>query len=152
MVCTFNGPDKTITIDSLVSVVSVKNDIYSEWKEWIRLSDNSKYLPAMRAIGGDPIGGGKFAGDMYFLQNGWTIIVDHVITVNGILYHDDNIEPFTLVAGGAVRSIVSNLAQSVSSSGYTQENIELALQPLLLEISKSIKKIEETQAFVLASG
>lgn len=142
----FNGTNKTITVLSAYADIAVKEDLYSEWKIWA--ASNPQYLPAIRCIGGDPIGGGKFAGDIYFLMNGWQVIVDHEVTVTGTLYHDDGIEPFVLTAGGAVRSVVSSLVQSVSSSGYTIEQIAAAMEPMLTEIKK---KVEETQAFVLSS-
>lgn len=153
--CSFSGETKTITVLSLYNTISVKDDIYSGWKDWVIAGSNFQYLPAIRVIGGDPIGGGKFAGDIYFLMNGWRVVIDHEVTVNGILYHDDGIEPFLLQPGGMVRSVVSAIAQSVASSGYTQDQVEAAveteLQPLLLEIQKTLKKVEEAQAFILSS-
>ena len=47
---------------------------HAEWKEWVRLSDNAKYLPAFRTIGGDPVSPTQNAGITYFLLNGWLIV------------------------------------------------------------------------------
>lgn len=63
---TFDGNRRYIYISKNISEIDVKRDIYSSWKEWVRLYDNSKYLSAFRTIGGDPVGGGLFAGDIYF--------------------------------------------------------------------------------------
>jgi hypothetical protein len=153
--CEFNGIEKTITVLPEFGTISVKDDLYSAWKEWIVEENNFQYLPAIRVIGGDPIGGGKFAGDIYFLMNGWTVVIDHEVTVEGTLYHDDGIEPFVLEPGGSVRSVVSSLVQSVSSDGYTLSDVtdavNVELQPLMAEIQKTLKKVEEAQAFILSS-
>lgn len=71
---TFDGPNTTITLDSGVTSVSVAG-LYSDWKEWVRISDNAKFPQAFRVIGGDPLGGGISAGSYFFLQNqkGWRI-------------------------------------------------------------------------------
>ena len=114
---TFDGVAKTITVNAGETVVSVKDDIYSSWKRWVMIYDYSKYLPAMRTIGGDPVGGGQYAGDIYFLINGWKIIVAEGITVNGIIYSDDYPTPFTVLPGGGVINKVSNLALAYSTTG-----------------------------------
>ena len=121
---TFNGVSKQILVSPLVSTISVKVDIYSSWKEWVLLRDNAKFLPAIRSIGGDPVGGGLYAGDMYFLMNGWQIIIDHAIAVNGILYHDDGISPFVIMPGGGVTSSVSNLAYSYNTTGVSVPTVQ----------------------------
>lgn len=152
--CTFDGSAKTITVLPAYDTISVKEDLYSAWKTWILDGNNFQYLPAIRVIGGDPIGPGIFAGDIYFLMNGWTVIIDHEVTVNGTLYHDDGIEPFVLEPGGMVRSVVSSLVQSVSSTGYSLSDVtdavNIELQPLMTEIQKTLKKVEEAQAFILS--
>lgn len=114
---TFDGTNKQILIPASVSAVSVKVDIYSDWKEWMLIRDNAKFLPAIRSIGGDPVGGGLYAGDMYFLMNGWQIVVDHSVAINGILYHDDGISPYVVMQEGAVTSTVSNLAYAYNTTG-----------------------------------
>ncbi len=75
---TFNGQLKHIIVGENVTTLDIRQDVYSAWKEWMLIDDNSKYLPALRTIGGDPapLGSGRFAGDIYFLINGWQIQVD----------------------------------------------------------------------------
>lgn len=48
--------------------------IYSAWKEWLLINDNSKYLQAMDSSGGEPAGGSNI-DSVYFLlvSNGWKI-------------------------------------------------------------------------------
>ncbi len=68
----FDGPTKTITLSSGETQVAA-GDIYSRWKDWVALSDNAKYLPAFRTIGGDPLSAIINAGSYFFLRNdlGW---------------------------------------------------------------------------------
>lgn len=115
---TFDGVEKKIYLSPNVTSFSVKDDIYSAWKEWVRIRDNAKYLPALRTIGGDPVGGGQYAGDIYFLINDWQIVVDHTVKVTGILYHDNpSLDPYVVLPGGGVTSTVSNLALAYNTSG-----------------------------------
>lgn len=75
MPVSFDGPNLTITLDSLDPQVEVSGDLYSEWKEWMLLSDHIKYPPAFRTIGGDPLTAVLSAGAYFFLRNdlGWRI-------------------------------------------------------------------------------
>jgi hypothetical protein len=127
----FDGVLKRITIAPGVTTLSVKVDLYSDWKEWSLIYDNMKYLPAFRSIGGDPVGGGLYAGDMYFLMNGWQIIIDHAVALSGILYHDDGLSPFIIMPGGGVSSTVSSLAYAYNTTGA-------ATPPTVLEIRNEI--------------
>lgn len=72
---TFDGENLIITLDSGITTVDVEIDLYSEWKEWILLSTNSKYPPAFRTVGGDPLTPGIDAGAYFFIRNdlGWRI-------------------------------------------------------------------------------
>ena len=115
--CVFDGANKTISPLPEYSSIDVKTDIYSAWKSWVIEDNNMIYDSAIRVIGGDPIGSGVFAGDIYFLTNGWKITVSHRLVVNGVLYDDSGADPFIISAGGSVRSVVSSLVQSLSTSG-----------------------------------
>jgi hypothetical protein len=151
---TFDGTNKLITINSGESLISIKTDIYSAWKTWVATADNSKYEIALRTIGGDPLGNNRYAGDIYFLRNGWKILTDHPVIIEGVLYHDDGIPTFIVEAGGTVTSTVSSIVQTVTTDGYSTDQVQDAvgveLQPLLVEIQKTLKKVEEAQAFILS--
>lgn len=75
MAFTFDGPNTTITLPSGIGGVGQIEaiNIYSAWKEWLAIGDNAKYLPAFRAIGGDPLSSIINAGSYFFLRNdyGW---------------------------------------------------------------------------------
>jgi hypothetical protein len=122
---TFDGENRRIIVNPAFSTVNVKQDIYSNWKEWVQKRDNSKFLPALRTIGGDPLGTGQFAGDLYFLTNGWQVVIDHAVMVDGVLYHDDGIPPFVVKPGGGVTSNVSALVQTVQ----VDRVVEVAADP-----------------------
>jgi hypothetical protein len=110
----FDGAAKQIRVNADATVIDVKIDLYSAWKRWVQLDDHAKFLPAMRTIGGDPVGGGLFAGDIYFLTNGWQVVVDHQIQVVGTLYHDDPVPVYVLEPLGGVTAQTSNLAYSLA--------------------------------------
>lgn len=114
---TFDGELRRIYINSNETQIDVKVDLYSSWKEWAQLRDNTKFLPAFRTTGGDPVGSGLYSGDIYFLINGWQIVVDHPVTMQGSIYHDDQIPVFVINGGGGVTAQVSNLAYAYSTTG-----------------------------------
>lgn len=139
----FDGANKKIYVAPSVPQLNVKADLYGNWKEWVQLYDNAKYLPAFRTIGGDPVGGGQLAGDLYFLTNDWQLIVDHPITISGILYSDNPLlSPYVIRSGGGVIATVSNLAQSVETAvaGLTpaqQEQLDIILKAVRTTIALS---------------
>ena len=94
---TFDGVNRLIRINYGETDIDFKIDIYSDWKEWVELRDNSKFLFAITAIGGEAVGGGQFVGSTYFLENGWKIKPwegDHSLTIVGNYYTRDLTTPF----------------------------------------------------------
>lgn len=115
---TFDGVARTITVNPGESEISVKTDIYSNWKEWVQTHDYSKFAPALRITGGDPVGGGEYTGDVYFLINNWRIIVDHSCVFDGVIYSDNFPSPFVPITGTQiVTNKVSALVNTVSTGG-----------------------------------
>ena len=125
MAIVFDGPNKVITLDTLTSTTVAA--IYSRWKDWTQIADNTKFLPAFRVVGGDPLGGGVQAGINVFLRNdlGWRIRPpeqDIQIAINGNLYAEDPaVTAFIPTAGGfdtLVRlDLSANLLQSSGGGG-----------------------------------
>lgn len=79
----FDGDAKTITLSTGTTSFSWK-DCYSRWKDWAQTHAWASF--AFLAVGGDALGGGVYAGDYYFLQDGWTIVpydANHVLLVSG---------------------------------------------------------------------
>jgi hypothetical protein len=104
---TFDGPNYLIIVNNGITELDAQVDLYSDWKEWIQQSDNMKYFPAFRTVGGDTAGVGKRVGDFYFLQNqagvGWRIRPyegDHTLVINGNLYPEtSSVDIFTPTLG-----------------------------------------------------
>lgn len=89
---TFDGASKRIILDSTASVDV--QDLFSRWKDWVLLNDNSKWPAAFRSVAGDPIGGGTNIAPYFFLNttDGWRIRpheVDHELRLSGNIYSED---------------------------------------------------------------
>jgi hypothetical protein len=85
----FNGLARTITVNSDVTALNLQTDVWSRWVDWAALPGNDYHTLAMRRTGYDTIPGGR-SGLIYFLQNGWKLIIDmNKVRVTGVLYSDD---------------------------------------------------------------
>lgn len=128
---TFDGVNRLIIINFGEVSIDVAVDIYGDWKEWVLQDDNSKYTVAISAIGGDPIGGGRYLGSTFFLENDWKLRPyegNHVLSVVGNLYTRDGSSPFVQTVGSynvLISMQVSNLIDTVSTGGssYTPSQI-----------------------------
>jgi hypothetical protein len=118
----FDGPNTTITLEPGGNTAI---EIYSRWKEWVKLG-NANFLEAFRLVGGDPLGGGLSAGSYYFLQNpyGWRIKpaeTDGPSTITGNLFAEDaGIALFLGTLGNfntSIRLQTSSLTQTVATGG-----------------------------------
>jgi hypothetical protein len=83
----FDGTRKFITVNSGVTSLSIRDDLYSAW---VRYTEREPWASAaMRFSGGDPIPGGE-TGVTFFLTNGWKLRYDPtVVAVAGVMYSDD---------------------------------------------------------------
>jgi len=108
---TFDPSQRLIFVNSGVTSIDVKVDVYSDWKEWARLHENLRFPPAIRAIGGDPTTGGQTAGDIYFLRNNWRLVVDLAHTqITGVLFSDNYDTPLlSMDLDKSYQSVVSSL-------------------------------------------
>jgi len=133
---TFDGLNKHILVNSDVTELDIKEDVYSAWKEWVSsFNDNAKWDPAIRSTGGDPTVGSSFSGDIYFLINDWKLLIDFTkVRVTGVLFSDNfdtayyayDLTPQYAVE---VSSIVNTVSEGVSASAVT---------PILLELQNRI--------------
>jgi len=87
---TFDGSNLHIQIPS-TGTFDAQKELYSAWKEWIKLSDNAKYPPAFDTTGGDDVGGGQEIAPYFFCRNdlGWRIKMpqqDGEIVITGNLF------------------------------------------------------------------
>lgn len=108
MATTFDGDNLLITLNAGGSVhtVNAKEDLYSDWKVWAKIGDNSKYPPAFRPDGGNPLTPGIDQGAYYFIRNdlGWRIKPaeeDATITFIGNLAPQDSSLPILIPTTGA---------------------------------------------------
>jgi len=88
----FDGVNKLILINLGIREIDVKVDIYSDWKEWSLLRDNTKFSSAIRAVGGNEVGIQRALGGTFFLINGWRIkgpSENAVIAINGNIFTDN---------------------------------------------------------------
>lgn len=119
---TFDWVNKLITVDAWVTEIDVEQDLYSDWKEWVMLSDNLKYLPALRTIGGDPTSWGNLAPKFFFLINDWRVHVEDLnINVSTNLYSDDYNTPFVIVNSAVSNKTTDSQIWNITSSWLTQE-------------------------------
>ncbi len=112
---TFDGTTKIISIDLGVTELDIK-ELYSDWKEWLQVSDNAKYLHAFRTAGGDPLTSVKNISPYYFLLNGWRIRpqeAEHVLDVDGFIVVDGGGNPFIPPLG--TYNVMINITTSANS-------------------------------------
>lgn len=125
---TFDGINKLIYINEGETLINVEIDLYSDWKEWTLIEQNSGFLPAMRNVGGDPLPGGDKLGNTFFLTNGWRIVMDHGVNFVGNLYTDEGDSPFITQAGVQLStSTISNLVQKIAPD-LSLINVPTAIQ------------------------
>lgn len=149
MPVTFDGTQKLIICTLGTTTLNVQT-IYSEWKEWVQSGIGISYLPAFEAIGGQPLPGGLFAGQTFFLINNWKIKpqpANHRLIVVGNLYTNDG-SPITIsVAGYTIEISLSTSAQAqgIQSSGSTLNLIDIENSLVLAKKSD----ITELRAFIV---
>jgi len=144
---TFDGVTKIITINTGITDIDVKLDLYVEWKKWVQESDNSKWLPAFRTFGGDPTTQNQNAPSYYFLINNWIVLVQNLnLTIHDNLYSDDYTVPYinsgsTILSKNSDIPGINNVESSLTGitttlSGITQDldNISSSIVDLSLDV------------------
>jgi hypothetical protein len=135
---TFDGDNRKIIVNPQYTTLSVKSDIYSAAKRWLQRRQNFQYARPLRAIGGDTIGNGLYAGDIYFLTNNWQVVINTQVSVIGSLYSDNtSLNVFTVNSGGGVQSTVSNLATVYNGTAVTV--------PTVNQIATTVWSVDPTQ-------
>lgn len=172
---TFDGENKLILINFGITDIDVAIDIYSDWKEWIRIRDNAKYEQAMRVVGGDPVGGGEFLGDNVFLINGWrcrTWEGDHILNVSRNLRIDESdpdiatspnvflptLDPHNITINSNFSVITNTIQVSGSGGGFadddrtTLESIESLVTVMYSDVRNIISSSFLAAASVLSGS
>lgn len=123
---TFDGANRIILVNEGVTELNIKEEVYSDWKEWVAaMPDNALWPPAIRTIGGDPTVTGQFAGDIYFLQNGWKLYIDLTkVRVSGALFSDDYDSAYYDYQGNIqYPAQVSSIVNTISTGGVAGDSI-----------------------------
>ena len=84
-ISTFNSGSKLQILDSGVTDVTV-SELYSDWKDWLRVSNNAQYDAAYSQLGGNAVTPGISVPYFVFLENGWKIRpheANHTLVVSG---------------------------------------------------------------------
>ena len=147
---TFDGLHKLININSGVTDIDVRIDLYLEWKKWVLIGDNSKWLAAFRAFGGDPTTINQNAPSYYFLINNWIVKVENlIITIHDNLYSDDYPTPYlninsTILSKNSDIPGIESINNSLTGITETLTGITDSLVSIdnsLLDISLDVKHI-----------
>ena len=149
---TFDGVNRLILINNGETSIDVKQDIYSDWKEWMEQADNAKYTEAISTVGGEPIGGGQFVGATFFLENGWRIRSwegDHSLEIIGnLLTRESGQFPFVTTLGNySVNYILarSQLVQAINVGGTSTGSTA----PTAAEIAQAVWNYNSSQSFAV---
>lgn len=129
----FDGPNLLVVLEQSDGDLVTALDIYSEWKSWVQSGDGAGYPAAFRAIGGDPLGGGVFAGSYFFLQtpSGWRIRpreAAHELTIDGNLFVDADGDDLFVPTLGAFQVQIQ-----LTTSSLTQQVAAGATDPVVLD-------------------
>lgn len=134
---TFDGFNKLIIVNPEVADLNIRTDVYSAWVRWLGISlENSKWLPAIRYSGMDPIPGGE-TGGTFFLFNNWKLIIDlNHVKISGVLYSEDF--PTAYWSSSGLPMYPATVSALVNSSIVTQ-NIVTGTVPSLQSIADQIR-------------
>ncbi len=116
----FDPAARRIVLDSASASAA---EIYSRWVDWVAQSDNAKYQPAFRTVGGDDLGGGRLIPPYCFLQNDWRVRpmeANHALVIDGNLFVDGGGNPVVGTLGAfnvTVQLTVPVQAQAIATGG-----------------------------------
>lgn len=129
MATVFDGPNLLITLSAptagLLSV-DVQNELYSDWKEWVKTVGH-QYEPAFDTTAGDPTQGNESLTPVFFLRNdlGWriqTTDADQEVSLVGDIYARDASLPIFESRPG--RTIFIAIDRSTSPRVITDAQVE----------------------------
>lgn len=138
----FDGENKKVYIDNTAVINGMVSftpeELWSRWMDWYLEDDNSKYPPAFRITGGDPIGSGQYIGNYLFFRNdlGWRIVPPTIngisIIINGAFYGEDPNLPVMLNNPNQETDLIINRSSMVTNTmsggvNYSLNDIALAV-------------------------
>lgn len=137
MAITFDASVKRIILDS--TAVSAA-EIWIAWIDRVAQSDNAKYLPALRQVGGDILGNGLSIPPYIFLLNGWRVRpmeADHDLNISGNLFVEGGGIPVVRTLGPYqvnVSYTVPVQAQGISTSGNSITQADIWNDPFVSKL------------------
>lgn len=154
MAITFDPSARRIILDS--AAVSAA-ELWTAWVNWQALSDNSKYLPAFKQVGGDDLGSGLSIPPYMFLLNDWRVRpmeMNHSLVITGNLFVDGGGQPVVNTLGQynvAIQLTVPVQAQAFATGGIgpsAEDFWRVALAPFNTEgtAGKVLKQLLELGA------
>src|SRR3972149_5043156 len=100
---TYDTTDKLFILNTGVTSLDVKIDLYSDAKEdWLSNPSLTKFKFPIESVGGQSIGGGKSISPYYILKYGWKIRpqeANHQLSITGNVITDDDSDPFVNTVG-----------------------------------------------------
>lgn len=136
---TFDGPNKLILVNYGETELDFREDVYSNWKEWIKdpTLQNAQYEPAISVIGGDPLPGDRALGTTFFLTNGWRMRTwegDHELTVTGNVFTEEGdslfiktLEGWTITINLNTSTLVETILPTIAIDQGTVDGIANAV-------------------------
>jgi hypothetical protein len=140
---TFDGDNKLVSLTT--GILSV-TDLWSRWCDWLATGTNSKYLPAFKQVGGDPVDAiaGTSIPIYCFMLNGWKIRpqeASHTLSVTGgILLVEGGGDPFVNTLGSyVVRVNYSQPVQAITvSTGGTAPSAATVAAAVWTETTRAL--------------
>jgi len=144
----FDPAAKRIILDSASTTAT---ELYSRSADWLVLSDNAKYGPVFRQVGGDDLGGGLSIPPYFFLQSGWRVRpmeANHSLTITGNLFVEGGGIPVVSTLGTYqvnVNYTVPVQAQGISTSGSTGPSASDIAAAVLAQLQSTTIPVNVTQ-------
>lgn len=120
---TFDGVNRLIIpdgppVNGLIDLQAI--DIYSYWKQWVQVGTNSRFAPAFRTTGGDPITVDQNLSPYFFLINGWRLRpyeASHTLDIDGALVVDGG--GFPVIATVGAYNVLTQLILPLQATDLT---------------------------------
>lgn len=133
----FNGYNKTITVNAGVTTLNIRSEVYSAWVRWAVREDNLRFPVAIRTSGADPIPNGE-TGLVSFLTNAWKLCYDPAkVSVDGVLYSEDLVSAFW--STDATTPLYPSTVSSLVNSSVTVQNVVTGTVVPAVDIAEAVR-------------
>ena len=157
----FDGDNLEINIPAgLGQSIDVQVDLYSDWKEWVKMTGHL-YLPAFETTAGDDLGGGTVISPYFFIRNdlGWRLksnASDSTVRFEGNLFPRDPLvefEDFSLGGAHSWKFVISPQSLTVGGgSSLTQQQVRDSMQLVATDGEASVDVKLNNNFAVSAAG